>query len=795
MTVIHILDHNTDKILGDSTTYYDENHVENLKREETLYFIEPPNSKITSFLNKKNRVVVPVDNGFYREFIIEEVTGAEEKEVYCSASHIELKNFRPISPTVLNGATVNTSLDYILKDTGWKRGITDYRGTCNVVFDEYITPYDALLHISNLDIYDLELQFRIEVANGRVSSRYVDMVNKRGKWRGREIESKRDLISAKRTEITRDVVTALYGIGPEKEDGTREVVIVEDDEARQVWGRKVNGVIHHIWGIYIPPNSQEITKERLKELAEKELEKRINSVIQYEVQGIDIEQIFDIAEEKVELGDYIRIKATEYNPPLFLESRIISIEGPIRNRSQKKYTLGEFIEYTEREVKYNWENLKNKISEKVSLMQLKNFSEPKKIISDKPPVNAHDVVWVDTSQNPYVPKVYNLGMWEKMTPTVAEEIGAYNKTQVDDITSDADRLTKGIIDVSAVTLRTSSDGARVEWDGSKGLVQYNSNNIATSWLDLEGNAHFENGYFNGEIHAESGTFKGILSGATGTFSGKVETSQLIVDNPNIEQDGMVGLRLQTAAWQANEQQPFRKTGHLEFNTLNDALEIYKINLSGDEVPLDGFRINVKRSEFIGDVIASESLYANRLFTKTIYSSWDQSKFILNDYQNGSISINALGNNLYLGYVNTSEVVSNRPFRTVDLYVNSIRANTSSNVYLRVPDSGGEVVVSSSTSTADYKPIRASDFINSSSEMFKTKIHKYKGSALELFNQAVIYQYLKNGETEYGFITERETPKEVIRGNGVSSYSIQGLIVKAIQELFEQMNQMKGRLGM
>ncbi|MFS0643661.1 phage tail protein [Siminovitchia sp. 179-K 8D1 HS] len=87
-------------------------------------------------------------------------------------------------------------------------------------------------------------------------------------------------------------------------------------------------------------------------------------------------------------------------------------------------------------------------------------------------------------------------------------------------------------------------------------------------------------------------------------------------------------------------------------------------------------------------------------------------------------------------------------------------------------------------TGSYINIQAADFIPSSSEKWKTDIEKYEGSALNLFRQSTIYRYLKHGSTEYeyGFITERETPKEIIRGEGISSYSHNSLNTKAIQEL-------------
>src|SRR5690606_22435277 len=126
-------------------------------------------------------------------------------------------------------------------------------------------------------------------------------------------------------------------------------------------------------------------------------------------------------------------------------------------------------------------------------------------------------IWVKTDGDIKIPHVVVGNEWVKMTPTTAEEVDAYTKQQTDEIAEDASRLKTGIIDVNQVPLRTSITGARIEWDGINGLVQYNEDGEPVAWLDLEGNAHFENGYFKGEIHADKGSFSGNITGASGTF--------------------------------------------------------------------------------------------------------------------------------------------------------------------------------------------------------------------------------------------------------------------------------------
>ncbi|AUJ26542.1 phage tail spike protein [Virgibacillus dokdonensis] len=899
--MIHLLNGQDTKILDviPKGNYWGDNHHRSLKSNlEKCEFMTHANKRFSPYLAERNRIIIPGERPeSYREFIIFQVHKMKNNQmkVYGKASYLDdIKKSKVIRPGKTEAKSNVSHVEDTLSSTGWLPGNIIYKGIRTLEIENYTNPFAFLKRLASE--FELELQFRIELEDYEIV-RYVDMVKPTGVWRGREVEFGKDLLNISRKENTADIVTALIGVGPDHEDGTRLEVLVEDKDALKRWGR--NG--QHLIAYYEPQSTdQNMTKERLRTLTENELKKRVKAVVEYESEIADLGNVAGLRNKEFYFGDQIKIKDTTFNPPLYLEARIHTMDRPFKRKSaRKKVTLGDYKDLTEEQVHAIWKSLQDQIRRKISQADLlertydketidqkdmpgnqakdkldaevglgtietttgakdkadkaesnaKKFAVPKEVYEQKVQelvgdiANKVDAEWVngqlvnkankddvytveelDNKFNNVVSKttyetdkdgiIKDLQSHETMIRQNETEIASkasvteYNslKNRVDtaetSITQNADQIEfkasknelnqatqristaesqinvmAGKLEFKAESSEVNALGERVNSaeitiDGLKSEIEFKADRI-----ELEGFVTANDLKVRGDLE-----FGGKLKGATGTFSGEVEAAQLIIDNPDIEQDGGVGLRLQTAMWQESTSKPFKRTGHLEFNTLNDALEIYKVNLSGNEVPLNGFRINVKRSEFLGDVVASESLYANRLFAKTIYSSHYPDKFIINDYENGSVSVNALDNKLYLGYVNTNEVESKQPFRTIDLYVNSIRANTSSNVYLRVPASGGEAVVSSTASTVDYKPIRAGDFINSSSEVNKTNIEKFEGSALDIFNQSVIYKYIKNDVEEYGFVTERETPTEIIRGEGVSSYSIQGLLVKSVQEL-------------
>ncbi|MBM6799354.1 tail fiber domain-containing protein, partial [Coprobacillus cateniformis] len=80
-------------------------------------------------------------------------------------------------------------------------------------------------------------------------------------------------------------------------------------------------------------------------------------------------------------------------------------------------------------------------------------------------------------------------------------------------------------------------------------------------------------------------------------------------------------------------------------------------------------------------------------------------------------------------------------------------------------------------------------INRSKELYKSNIVEYK-NAWNIVKNSKIYEYNLKDELDndidqkhYGFIIERETPKEIIAGNGegVDIYSISSLNWLATQE--------------
>jgi len=385
--LIHITDSQTDRILDviDEDEFWEDKHYKSLKDTlETFDFVTFADKRFSEHLAKRNRIIIPDEDGKYVEFVIENTrkyrdsNGGLYIEVYTSATYIELTKAKVIKPQTLSDQTVSTAVSHAIGGTEWEAGTIANVGTRTFVIEEHTNPYSFLKRIASE--FDLELHFRVEVDGNKVVRRYVDLVERVGMWRGREVEFGKDLIGIERKEDFSNIVTALIGLGPERENGTRLEVFVEDKDALARWGR--NG--QHLIEVYEPESTdQTMTEERLRELTQNELEKRINSIVEYTADIADLEKVPGLEHEKIRFGDTIKIKDTGFNPPLYLEARVHTIERSIKKNGYKTVTLGDYIEYTEEQVFAIWKSLKAEIAKKVSLSDVMEVTYTKTEIDDK----------------------------------------------------------------------------------------------------------------------------------------------------------------------------------------------------------------------------------------------------------------------------------------------------------------------------------------------------------------------------------------------------------------------------
>jgi phage minor structural protein len=439
--MIHVIDEKTDEILSvlPEEDFFNDEYEENLKGLETFKFSILANHPKGEHLAVRRRVVIPGEDGEYKEFILTDPLLINQyKEFYLMASYSDLRKQKIIDPVILEGQTPQTAGAYVLEGTGWQLGIVEFAGIRKIEFMDPLDAYDAIWQVAKT--FELEVRFRVEVDENQVVGRYVDLITRRGELSGKELVFRKDLIGLKRRESGGEIATAIKCYGPVRDDGTRLMVIVEDQEALQRWGE--NG--QHLWGIYEPQtDNADMTEERLRSLGKTELNKRANPVINYTIQSVALEHVYGYEHEKVRLGDTNRVKDEDKYPPIYLEARVISIKRSIKNRSRKTIEYGDFIEYTREQVQGDWKILQSEFLKRIEaakqtvMADTRSYAYSKtdtdqkdeslfedatiyteqyaeKIIPSSPTPPANPVVgdkWVDTSLTPPQMKLYDGALW------------------------------------------------------------------------------------------------------------------------------------------------------------------------------------------------------------------------------------------------------------------------------------------------------------------------------------------------------------------------------------------------
>jgi phage minor structural protein len=344
--IISVADGQTDELLSHihfNYLIFNDHERDKQNNTELFTFTTFADMPFSEHLTKRNRIIIPGEDGEFREFTIFEAHVdriAKQIEVYCMASYLDVKKTKVIAPHKTSAESAERHTQLALAGTELLPGEVAFKGVRTLEFKNHTNPFDYLKRIANE--FDLELDFRVEHNGYKITRRYADLVERVGDWRGRMVEFGRDLLELRRMEQTNDIVTSLQVIGPEREDGTRLEVFVEDKDALQRWGRKGE----HLIEAYEPATTDsEITEARLRQLGEMELAKRINASVTY-VGGIaDLENVEGMENKKIRFGDTIRIKDTSYEPHLYLEARVFKLNRDIKVRGQKRIELGDYKEY------------------------------------------------------------------------------------------------------------------------------------------------------------------------------------------------------------------------------------------------------------------------------------------------------------------------------------------------------------------------------------------------------------------------------------------------------------------
>ncbi|OPA29726.1 hypothetical protein BHL12_31985, partial [Bacillus cereus] len=462
--ILHVVDFKTDQIVAaiQSNDYWDDKRHWELKNNvDMLDFAVFDGTTHSATLQQQNLVLKEVRDGRVVPYVITETEKNSAKRsitTYASGAWVQIAKSGIIKPQRIEGKTVNEFIDMALVGMKWKRGKTDYAGFHTMTIDEFMDPLTFLKKIASL--FKLEIQYRVEVQGSQIVGWYVDMIQRRGRDTGKEIELGKDLIGVTRIEHSRDICTALVGFVKGEGDSVitiesinRGLPYIVDNDAFQRWNERGK----HKFGFYTPETEElNMTPQRLMTLMEIELKKRINSSVSYEVEAQSIGRIFGLAHELINEGDTIRIKDTGFTPKLYLEARVIAGDESFTDPEQDKYEFGDYREIVDQneELRKIYNRILSKFGEKQEMLDqldklvkeanetasnAKKESEAAKTLAEKvqeniknntveiieaknPPTTGlkpNKTLWRDISNGkPGILKIWTGTAWESVVPDV-----------------------------------------------------------------------------------------------------------------------------------------------------------------------------------------------------------------------------------------------------------------------------------------------------------------------------------------------------------------------------------------
>ncbi|MGX7359694.1 phage tail spike protein [Dolosigranulum pigrum] len=181
-------------------------------------------------------VAIPVENMNYQYhyfWVQKHETRGNITSIQGVQSGIEALRKTPVRDFRPHEREARYAIDHVLDGTNWRAGYVADTGrrSTNVYF---VSVFDALKKFCS--VWQLEMQFFVEVTNGRIGARYIDFKHRLGKRRGARVVYGHNALEIVKEEERTELYTALIGRGKGEEVSSEE----ENASGQAGYGRKIN---------------------------------------------------------------------------------------------------------------------------------------------------------------------------------------------------------------------------------------------------------------------------------------------------------------------------------------------------------------------------------------------------------------------------------------------------------------------------------------------------------------------------------------------------------------------------
>lgn len=337
--------------------YFNDTHTEALENSLSLFDFEIPANHPSSSLLEVEGFVIYTDldkkkHLFQIKEIVDSSQGKEAtKKIYTENGAVAELNGVIVRPIKMSSYTIQQALNYVLQESEWELGRVDFIGVKDFEIEEHMTALQALQEI--VKQFGAELEYEVVFNGTRIIAKHINVLEQRGTDTGKMFTYKKDITGIERVEDSRNLVTALIGVGKGDESGTlltfNSLTVPEDSrfvksgdtifdmEAFQRFNK--NG--RHIFGVFKDPEAT--TEQQLYDNTLAKLKELSKPRLTYKVDVVLLEELTGYSHEKVRLGDKIRIQDTSFTPMLLLEARVIKMVRSKTDPTKSSVELGDYV--------------------------------------------------------------------------------------------------------------------------------------------------------------------------------------------------------------------------------------------------------------------------------------------------------------------------------------------------------------------------------------------------------------------------------------------------------------------
>lgn len=235
-------------------------------------------------------------------------------------------------------ANSQQTFEYILQGTGWEINENGFSGGAKSV--EFTSGQNAMYWLDQkISDFSVEIRAYVQVYNGKIIRKLIDIVEELGESNGDRLEYSRDLTGLTRTGNDSQMYTKLYVYGGSRSDGSLATISSVNDGRDYLLDDDANDLYNN-GGPYLEGyvvNSAIVNPGGLLTWGKEQLEKYNHPKYTYTV---DVAYLGFTPN----LGDHFQVVDFSMLPELTITARAIQLDESEANPINNKVILGEFID-------------------------------------------------------------------------------------------------------------------------------------------------------------------------------------------------------------------------------------------------------------------------------------------------------------------------------------------------------------------------------------------------------------------------------------------------------------------